>query len=337
MTAKQEEQGTMKFGSWVQAMREKREMDIRAFAHTVRVHASTISRIEQARSQVTLWTAVRICEGVEATPADLLAALQGKRPAWATGYQRKRVVEVITINDLEALLFFLQHHWKEGCLWLTGLLNHIAASTEVGQAAPKDQAVLIVPEDIEKLLQDSRLYQFKIHYPEDMKAETLWQMYLQGGALSLVDIGMYIRQVRRTKRVTFSGLEEAGSLSASVLSRLETGALERVKLDDVLTLDAQLGQEGKLVAMYWRACLLMERIEQAHQPEKQSGREIPASQDQREQQVRVVELFLSICRWLSCLYGSDTSWIKEFRRRFEQAAPEARVNVLEADSPSRMR
>jgi len=106
MTAKQEDQGTMNFGTWVQTIREKREMDIRAFAHTVRVHASTISRIEQARSQVTLWTAVRICEGVEATPADLLAALQGKRPAWATGNQRGRAAEVITINDLEALLFF---------------------------------------------------------------------------------------------------------------------------------------------------------------------------------------------------------------------------------------
>lgn len=326
----------MDFGAWVQTMREKREMDIRAFAHLVRVHASTISRIEQARSQVTLWTAVRICEGVEATPADLLAALQGKRPAWATGYQIGRAAEVVTINDLEALLFFLKHHWKEGCLWLTSLLNRIAASTEEGQAASGETGMLIVPEDIEKLLQDSRLYQFKVHYPEDMKAETLWKIYLQGGALSLVDIGMYIRQVRRTKRVTFSGLEETGSLSASVLSRLETGALERVKLHDVLMLDEQLEQEGKLVAMYWRACTLMERIAQAYQPEKRSGVEIPVSQDRREQDVKVVELFLTICRWLSCLHGADNSWVKEFRRRFKQAEKEARSDLLEEGSPSRV-
>lgn len=321
--------GTMDFGAWVRSLRDQREMDVRAFAHLVGVDASTISRIEQARSQATLSTAVRICEGVGMTPSDLLWALQGKRPKWTEGYYITRESEVITINDLEAWLSSLRRHWQEECTWLTSLLNQIAAHSDDGGLTPGEMALLIVPEDIEKLLQDSRLYQFKIHYPEDMKADAIWNIYTDGGALSLVDIGAYIRQARRTRRVTLSGLEESGKLSASVLSRLEAGVLERVKLIDVLTLDEQLGQEGKIVAMYWRACSLMEAVARVHEQGEQAGVEMPASADRIEQDLKVIELFLTICRWLSGLYPSDHAWVTEFHRRVHRAAMEARPDMVE--------
>jgi len=319
----------MDFGVWVQSLRNQREMDVRAFAHLVGVDASTISRIEQARSQVTLSTAVRICEGVRMTPSDLLWALQGKHPKWAEGYHMTRESEVITINDLEAWLSSLHRHWQEECIWLTSLLNRIAAHSDNGSLTPGETALLLVPEDIEKLLQDSRLYQFKVHYPEDIKADAIWNTYAHGGALSLVDIGAYIRQARRTRRVTLSGLEESGKLSASVLSRLEAGVLERVKLIDVLTLDEQLGQEGKIVAMYWRACSLMDTVARAHQQHEQAGAEMPTSMDRIDQDQKVIELFLTICRWLSCLYPSDHTWVTEFHRRVHRAAIEVRPNVVE--------
>ena len=321
--------GTMDFGAWVRSLRDQREMDVRAFAHLVGVDASTISRIEQARSQVTLSTAVRICEGVGMTPSDLLWALQGKRPKWTEGYHITRESEVITINDLEAWLSSLRRHWQEECIWLTSLLNRIAAHSDDSGLTPGETALLIVPEDIEKLLQDSRLYQFKVHYPEDMKAEAIWSIYTRGEALSLVDIGAYIRQARRTRRVTLSGLEESGKLSASVLSRLEAGVLERVKLIDVLTLDEQLGQEGKIVAMYWRACGLMDAVARVHQQHEQAGVEMPASMDRIDQDLRIIELFLTICRWLSCLSSSDHAWVTEFHRRLHRAAIEARPHVVE--------
>src|SRR6266704_6520350 len=274
----------MDFGAWVRSIRDRREMDVRAFAHLVGVDASTISRIEQARSQATLSTAVRICEGIGMTPSNLLWALQGKRPKWTEGYYITRESEVITINDLEAWLSSLRRHWQEECISLTSLLNRIAAHSDDGGLTSGETALLIVPEDIEKLLQDSRLYQFKIHYPEDMKADVIWNIYMDGGALSLVDIGAYIRQARRTRRVTLSGLEESGKLSASVLSRLEAGVLERVKLIDVLTLDEQLGQEGKIVAMYWRACSLMDTVARVHHQDLQIEAEAPGDGLRLEQE-----------------------------------------------------
>ena len=319
----------MDFGAWVRSIREQREMDVRAFAHLVGVDASTISRIEQARSQVTLSTAVRVCEGVGMTPSDLLWALQGKQPKWTEGCHVTRESEAITIDVLEAWLSSLRRYWQEECTWLTSLLNRIAAHSDNGSLTPGETSLLIVPEDIEKLLQDSRLYQFKVHYPEDMKADAIWNIYTHGGALSLVDIGAYIRQARRTRRLTLSGLEESGKLSASVLSRLEAGALERVKLIDVLTLDEQLGQEGKIVAMYWRACSLMDTVARVHQQHEQAGMEMPASMDRIEQDLKVIELFLTICRWLSCLYPSDHTWVTEFHGRVHRAAIEARPDVVE--------
>jgi transcriptional regulator with XRE-family HTH domain len=319
----------MDFGTWVQSMRTQREMDVRAFAHLVSVDPSTISRVERARSQVTVATVVRICEGIGATPADLLAALQGSRPMWAHRCQKTSASEVMTIPDVEALLSSLRRSWQEGCVWLTHLLNQVAAYSDERNTPAGETMPLIVPEDIEKLLADSRLYQFKVHYPEDMSADAIWKIYVQGGALSLVDIGAYIRQARRTKRVTLSGLEEAGKLSASVLSRLEAGALERVKLTDVLTLDEQLRQEGKIVAMYWRTCLLIDAVAQARKRDEQAGVAMPAAIDRIEQDLKLIEVFLTICRWLSCLSPSDHTWVTEFRRRFRGAVKGASPEYVE--------
>jgi transcriptional regulator with XRE-family HTH domain len=306
----------MDFGTWVQSMRAQREMDVRAFARLVGVDASTISRVERARSQVTVATVVRICEGVGAAPADLLAALQGSRPTWAHRCQKTSASEVMTIPDVEAFLSSLRRAFQEGRVWLTHLLNQVAAYSDERNTPPGETVPLITPEDIEKLLADSRLYQFKVHYPEDMSAEAIWSIYMQGGALSLVDIGAYIRQARRTKRVTLSGLEEAGKLSASVLSRLEAGALERVKLIDVLTLDEQLKQEGKIVAMYWRTCLLIDAVTRARKRDEQAGVSMPAAMDRIEQDLKMIEVFLTICRWRSIISPSDHAWIAEFRRHF---------------------
>jgi transcriptional regulator with XRE-family HTH domain len=305
----------MDFGSWVQSLRSSRAMDVRTFARLVGVDASTISRIEQARTQVTVLTAVRICEGVGTAPADLLSAMRGERPKWARRQPDIHEDVVITIKDLEALLCFLRLHWEEGCRFLTNLLNRIAASERADERLQEETTLLIVPKDIEKLLADSPLYHFKVHYPEEMKAEEIWKIYLAGGALSLVDIGIYLRQVRRDLRVTLSGLEESGKLSASVLSRLEGGTLERVKLIDVLTLDEQLGQEGKILAMYWRACTLMEMVMRVRKRDSLAGVPMPAALERIEQDLKMVELFLTICRWFSCLSASDHGWITEVRRR----------------------
>jgi transcriptional regulator with XRE-family HTH domain len=318
----------MDFGTWVRAQRERREMDVRAFARLTGVDASTISRIEQARSQVTLWTAVRICESLDMTPADLLVALWGKRPPFAAQQKERQEVDVVTVGDLEAFLRYMRRRWQEGCAWLTSLLNQVAEREDDGRASHSGNAPLIVPEDIEKLLQDSHLYQFKVQYPAAITAEDLWDIYLRGGALSLVDMGAYLKQARRARRVTLSDLEESGKVSASVLSRLETGSLERVKLIDVLTLDEQLGQEGKLMAMYWRACTLIDAVARVHQRDLQTEAEGPGEGLRPEQEWRLIEVFTTICRWLACLQPNDHSWMSAFRQRWDHAAA-ARADVAE--------
>ncbi len=318
----------MDFGTWVQAQRERREMDVRAFARLTGVDASTISRVEQARSQVTVWTAVRMCERLNMTPADLLGALRGKRPPFAVRQQAGQAVDVVTVGDLEAFLRYMRRRWQEGCAWLTSLLNQVAAREDDGRASHGSAVPLIVPEDIEKLLQDSHLYQFRVQYPVAITAEDLWDIYLRGGALTLVDMGAYLKQARRARRVTLSDLEESGKVSASVLSRLETGSLERVKLIDVLTLDEQLGQEGKLMAMYWRACTLIEAVTRVHQRDLQIEAEAPGEGLRLEQEWRLIEVFTTICRWLACLEPHDHAWMSAFRQRWDLAAV-ARTDVVE--------
>src|SRR5436309_13743274 len=100
--------------------------------------------------QVTLSTAVRICQGIGMTPSDLLWGLQGQRPKWTEGNHRTRESEVITINDLEAWLSSLRRQWQEERAWLTSLLNRIAAHSEDSGVTAGETALLIVQEDIDK-------------------------------------------------------------------------------------------------------------------------------------------------------------------------------------------
>jgi len=67
-----------------------------------------------------------------------------------------------------------------------------------------------------------------------------------------------------------------------------------------------------------------------HHQNEQAGMEMPASMDRIEQDLKVIELFLTICRWLSCLYPSDDhAWVTEFHGRVHRAAMEARPGVVE--------
>src|SRR5260221_14635496 len=66
------------FGEWMRAIRKERCLDIRTLAERTGVEATTISRVENARTQVTLQTCVRLCEGLGVSEFDVIAALYGK-------------------------------------------------------------------------------------------------------------------------------------------------------------------------------------------------------------------------------------------------------------------
>src|SRR5260221_14686408 len=103
----------MNFGEWIRMLRKQHNYDIRTLAQQSGVEASTISRVENERTQVTLLIAIRLCEGLGVTVSDMLTEVFG-----VATYKRAPQEERIgsgaapTMDDVEQFLSYFRDHKK---------------------------------------------------------------------------------------------------------------------------------------------------------------------------------------------------------------------------------
>ena len=288
----------MNFGDLVRSLRKAQGLDIQTLAERSGVETSTISRVENARTQVTILTAIRLVEGLGASLADVVAGvIPGRSPE--SGQQLTVDGHAVpTVSDVEQFLAYFQGNPEEGKIWLADLLNKVAsANRSASQAVGGETARPFGHQDIHKLLFDSPVYRFEIQYPPECSASDILSIYRCGGILTLVDIGEYIRKVRREKQVTLAHLERVTKFSQGVLSRLESPVVEHLKLTDILVLDQQLGQEGTLLSMFWEVYTFFERLLRRHP-------------DSAELDMKLTSIFVTTCRWLQALNPEDRSWME---------------------------
>src|SRR3989442_6969223 len=91
----------MEFGTWVQNVRKERGIDIRAIAEKTGVDASTISRIENSRTEATLYTSFRICQGLRISLSELVQLLSGPYPLALEEREPSEEETVVTFHDVE--------------------------------------------------------------------------------------------------------------------------------------------------------------------------------------------------------------------------------------------
>ncbi len=297
----------MNFGQLIQKIRKEQKLDIQTLAKQTGVDASTISRIENARTQPTLSTTIRICEGLGITMPDLLLELQGRHMA---SFEPKRATEgeaVPRASDVEAVIEYFRKDWQSGRTWLAHLLNRIVLVRDGPERVNERTGTqFFVAEDINKLLLDSSVYQFELQYPSEMEPDDILEIYRQDGVLIVSDIGAFLKKVRRERQVTLASLEDSVDFSDSALSRLETGSMERFKLMDVLRLDEQLGQEGKILALLWQACKSNERF-MHRQQQMNNGMPAVSSANWTKEEIKLAAVFTTACRWVQILRQKDAS------------------------------
>jgi len=295
------------FGQLLQKTRKEQKLDIQTLAKQTGVDASTISRIENGRTQPTLSTTIRICEGLGITMPEILLALQGRQMASFEPMQAPEGEAVPKASDVEAVIEYFRKDWQRGCTWLAHLLNKIV---QVGDSPlrmnERSRAQSFVAEDINNLLFDSSVYWFELRYPSEIEPDNILEIYRQDGALIMADIGAYLKKVRRERQVTLANLEDSISFSDSALSRLETGSIERFKLMDILRLDEQLGQEGKVLALLWQACKSSERLVHRHQ-QMSNGTPAASSANWTEEELKLATVFTTACRWVQVLKQKDAT------------------------------
>jgi hypothetical protein len=173
---------------------------------------------------------------------------------------------------------------------------------------------------MEALLSDLRpyLFGFELEYPpRNLVGHIVLCTYEHGGILLLDDIGAYVREMRLSGMETLRGFEVVTSISASVLSRLEDGSLERIKLVDVLVLDKALNLSGKLLDMCWDACEFDEWLnrhlykwQHSHIRRYRSLASGVGDKVSSSKVHQLVSLYIRVNRWFQLLKGADFQWPK---------------------------
>ncbi len=291
----------MTFGEWIRWLRKEQKLDIRTLAEQSGVEASTISRVENERTQVTLLIAIRLCEGLGVSVSDVLTEVYGVRTLKSTQEEITRISTLPTMNDVEQFLHYFRNHKDEARNWLTELLNKISLLDESAERTLRPHmSRFFGPEDIQKLLFDSPVYRFEIQYPSTISASDILFMYEQDAMLTLTDIAEFISKLRREKQVTLAKLEQGAKISQNMLSRLESSFIEQIKLADVVMLDEQLGQGGTLLKMYWSVYSFYLKL-------------VRRSASSADQEMKLAAIFIIICRWLQFVNSKDDSWMKNVR------------------------
>ncbi len=247
----------MEFGEWVQKIRRERGLDVRAFAEKTGVDPSTISRIENLKTEATFYTAFRICEAMGALPTDLFDILTGKLPHLLVKRSFKESKnQIATLQDVEKLVNDFVSNKENVCKRLAEDLNYLSAKlAPMNKIQRRDlEGFKMSPftsGDIDRLLFTSSLYyRLGLKYPTRIRTDDILCTYKQNGALLLNDVEIYLER-----------LDPHSQFALVPLSHMVTSSsIERIKLSDVLRYDVKSEQDGRIVGMFWEVCKFHERF-----------------------------------------------------------------------------
>src|SRR5260370_22396122 len=188
----------LEFGHWISSLRRDRQLDIRTWAERTGVEVSTISRVENARTQVTLLTAIRLCEGLGKDVSDVFTMWRGK-PMYKDVEERVTGADAVPcMGDVEQFLNYFHSSKEEGKIWFSDLLNGVVSmSRSDEESARGNLSRVFVPEDIHKLLFDSPFYRFEIQYPPTIAARDMFTIYQHSGMHTLIELRPSVINLRR--------------------------------------------------------------------------------------------------------------------------------------------
>lgn len=314
----------MEFGEWLRHQHQINKLDVRTFAEISRVDPSTISRIENLHTQATLYTAYRICQGLNISLPQLYYELVGvafKNPERNSSDGDT----TLTQDDVDILLSDYALDNKDVYYYFSKSFNELLSIMSKKDAYETEHLGInsqFTAENMKMFLSKSRhpVFRFDITYPQMITSDVILFNYLEHGVLVLDDVGAYIRGLRRSARETLRGLEDSTKISKSVLSRIEEGSLERIKLIDILKLDESLKQYGTLLNMCWYVCEFEDWINRSlyprinsYDPDTQAQLVtglMPFSAVMRSER-QLISIYIRMCRWFQYVSrGADYKWPK---------------------------
>lgn len=294
------------FGSLVREKRNQMRKDLKNFGSYVNVDPSSISRLESEGTEATLISAIRICEALGITPANLIKELFGNEAEDIFLKDEQSFLKggkALTKEDLDYLMAAFDQNKLEVLGWLAALLNRIIYSREAPSndfSSELQDLYSYNASDIFKLLEDNPVYKAQLQYPLNLDPEKILGTFANGGVITFQDVGVFLKNIRSGKNITLAELGNKSKISESMLSKFEAGSIKKVKLQDIMIFDNILGQDGKLLTLYWHISKISDNNPPTEEP-------------------RLITIFIILFRWFQHLGLDDQNdFIEKVRNDFAQ-------------------
>ena len=276
------------FGEWLKRSRLQRGLDLGDLASLSGVDRSSIYRLESGAGQPTVCTTVRLCNALQISPDELILMLEGRQttPHPVVAQERN---DVVTPKDIETFVITARNEPQlaRGMLarWLSGISNKAPQLSE---------------NVIDVFLSNVPFIKSEMIFPPALDGQYILDLYEQGAAIMLRDVGACVRWMRRQQYKSLVKMGEPLDISDSSLSRLETGALEKIRFLNILAIDRDLNADGKILWMCWAACNLLPPMNKYEQ--------------------RLALTLLAIVRWWQHLHLGDSSLISQIHNELNHHA-----------------
>ena len=272
------------FGTLIQTIRKQKGLEVRTLAEMVGVDASTISRLENSHTHATVYTAFRICDGLEISLSDLIYKLKRYRPSPRSGtlfpIEQKFVVN---LQEVVSIVSSLEENRLQTINILLDRINRILHERRVTR--PYSVTGQYSAGEIERYFFSSPFSEtYQLKYPP-LSADLILQIYQQNGALMPIDVEEFLKQKRIKNRF------------------LPTSSIEKMKLYDVLHLLDRKNEEldyESVVGMIWEACRFLSKFDKFNSVfdwKEGEGLYYSPADDLAYAEFRVAMFYVLLCRW----------------------------------------
>lgn len=275
-------------GSWFRKMRG--EMTPEELASRSSVPVVTISRIENGTNEVTLNTAIRLCNGMDISPNEVLMGLRN-RPLTILQNQTAGILDNGThlkIMDLQRFGDFYKSNPQNGNELLVTLMNGLYRDIKdaIPYQADEIGKLLIPPDELPWL-------NYQVVTP-DRSTDDIVQMYQNDEVITRGELTSYLSDVSKKNILLSTDKKSSTQTKPTVDSKIFLDFWNRnrtksegwaIKLDDLFSIDdfltgSGMSSSGEILALWWsneyfNALLFRPYIEPALKSGRRSGFDNP--------------------------------------------------------------
>jgi transcriptional regulator with XRE-family HTH domain len=294
----------MEVGLLIRNRRQALDMDLRGLEKKSGINHGTISRLENGKVHIFMETAIQLLNVLKMDPVEIIDPERKRNIKIASSIHPSK--EYLNTADLLNLLNVFQNRPFSTLDNLIDLTEELSSGNKNCVLVLKEYRNIRSSHKESSLLPELTNTLMEQEYPIDFENTNIIKINNLGGAVSLLDFGHFLKNIRKVRSLSLLEVQERSGISDSTLSNLENANNVKVKLSEILTLEKILKSNGDLFRLIWNAFEFKPRYEDNSLSSRWSTEERS-----------VINYIFSFYRWLQTNEKSIASkWLYKLRTIF---------------------